>query len=1240
MGRTAEEYLQMMQNYQPQPSSEEDQPYTEAGWEISALHEPSYMTRLKDIFYRSYPYNAARFITTPLYYARRKWLEHGGYLDDKGNINEEKYQAIQKNPDKSILDRLYIRDIKGYLDDQAAEKKIQERATTVENWTKLRPWYDPGAILTRYGTLPLDLTAFSTVQPGASAAGEAAKKLFTVPKVGQRIGSFMERYGTEIPKAMQMLTENTTLFGGGSALIEAVKPDATLESIKDAGISGAKMGAVMTATGAAAEAFNPIKNQMTRWLFPFGAQAETMAVYPALAEGEEFDPAALVAMPLFMGGIEAIRFTPAGIQRMAKTEVGDFMNSGEVFIRPTKELYKPMREKTYDEFAAPFREKGKAEQEIINAYKKYNKKYQQDYKLTNDFIKKTVEEMKKDPDLIALFKNLNPQNNATLMDHLWYRVAKHFADPQDARIIGLRRGVLNWPKPLHRYHKENINTMIDAIGRSGVDKSFVRKQFLDGKTIGPKNFSIQELKDVQTAMITEMTNAGKWHPVVDKADDPYGEIQQFYYYPEGAKKRSIFTLMPPMEAMRLESMSPIGKLWPQRWRSSIYARDGEKIVSDVENVQMMLAKRQDELINLMAEASKKGRFDPDRTIEYSESLDVDGKGNENIEGLNAADIAWGKLARDEVFDYYVGPKGKPNYEMAESLGLVDYKGNLRRLDKYWTAIHEFNKKEIKRQVKLFEELPGDVRAGMTEERYTKDVIKRKDVAKALLTYDYLAQRKIYWEPLLKRVKARIKYLPESRQLGASEYIKDVLGLQKRLYPGWIDWASKALAKRFFSGPIGFSPKTPIVNLTQYITTAIDITPKYAARGAKMWIESPAARERARETGVAEQWRREYFETVKGYKTLQKWVNKVDNTVMAGFSFSERIMRESAYLGSYEEFMDKYKSKVFQKDLKRLRTDVQELIRVKLERGDVNGAADAYAKAIPLKGHYGYGIEHTWPVLKTWQGRSLFQYWSYPLFTGEHWVETLKRGDVKRTMQMLGLQPMIYLAGRPLGVWTGGFVMQGLVPGLAPIASYIVNIASFMKALASGNKEQQARFAREVTKDSAMLLPAGRMLHSRAMKFSQSVYNYMQDPSKGVYTWNNRTGRPEKSTWDKELKKLFDWYPHESAMERKYLRQMSTAEANWSYLRYQGYTDALNAIYYYSIGRNEKADELKASARKKFDESGKPMDVNLLRKLKKAQDNTTLWNRLMFNEPAAIRFIRSLPAEERDDFRLFIENSRE
>jgi len=1238
MGRTAEEYLTMLGGYEP-PTTEEETTTPEREWEISSLHEPSYTTRLKDIFYRSYPYNAARFIATPLYYARKKWLEHGGYLDEAGEINQEQYEAVQKKPDKSIIDKLYIRDIQGYLDDQEAERKIQERATAVQNWDKVQPWYDPGVALSRYGTLPLDLTAFSTVQPGAAAAGEAAKKLFTVPKAGQRIGSFMERYGTEIPKAMQRLAENTTLFGGGSALIEAVNPEATLSSIKDAAISGAQMGATMTATGGAAGAINPIKNQMTRWLFPFGVQAETMAVYPALIEGEEFDPAALIAMPLFMGGIEGIRFTPAGIRQMAKTEVSNFMHKGEVFIRPTKELYRPMREKPYEEFAEPFRKKGKPEEDIVKAYKKYNKQYQQDFKIADNFIRKTGQDMKKDPDLIALFKNLNPQNNATLMDHLWYRVAKQYADPQDARIIGLRRGILKWPKPLHRYHKENLNKMIDAIGESGIDKGFVREQFFKGKKIGPKNFSIKDMKATQAEMITEMTNAGKWRPLREDVRDAYDEIQQFYYYPKGAKKRKIMTLMPPMEAMRLESLSPVGKFWPQRWRSSIYARDGEKIVSEVENAQMILAKRQDYLINIMAEASKKGKFDPKRTIEYSESLDVDGKGNTSIKGLTEADIAWGKIARDEVFDHYVGPKGKPNFEMAESLGLVDYKGNIRRLEKYWTAIHEFNKAEIKRELKLFEELPQDVRAGMTEERYTKEVEKRKDVAKALLTYDYLAQRKIYWEPLLKRVKERIKHLPESRKLGATEYIKDVLGLQRRLYPEWFDWASKAFAKRFFAGPIGFSPKTPIVNLTQYITTAVDITPKYAAKGAKMWLEDSAARTRARESGVAEQWRREYFETVKGYKKIQNMVNKADNIVMWGFGFSERLMRESAYLGAYSEFMDKYQSKDFQKDLKRLRTDVQELIKVKMDKGDINGAADAYGKAIPLKGHYGYGIEHTWPVLKTWQGRSLFQYWSYPVFTAEHWVETLKRGDVKRTMQMLGLQPMIYLAGRPLGVWTGNFVMQGLIPTLAPTASYFVNIAGFLKALKDGNDEQRNRFAREIKKSTAMLLPAGRMFHSRAMKFSQTVYNYTKDPKKGVYTWNERTGRPEKSSWDKELKKLFDWYPYERAMERKYLRAMSTSESNWSYLRYQGYTDALNALHYQSIGRKEKAAELRVAAKQKFKDSGKPMDVSLLRKLKKAKDNTALWNKLISNEPAAIRFIRSLPPEERDEFRAFIENSR-
>ena len=1078
-----------------------------------------------------------------------------------------------------------------------------------------------------------------------------------------------------VPEIVRGTTQTAGTFALAGAMMENVEPGATWESVIKRAKEDADLGVILQGAGSIARYPNYANARYLRHIFPFASEVTAFAAWPKVSHGEMVDPADFVTSLVTLLPYKASGVTKESVQRMAKAEIESYFNYGE---GATETQYRPARlrkesevpkkqpqpwDLSFEQFQQQFeikqgkqgygvyRKKGsKLYWEVLRERTDMGREYEEivrdaaseGKKVASDALERfpdlqgkkverpepfpetpmelweTFEKLKKDPKLISHFRKFTPEAFRGISDRMWYEVVKR-VDPQMAHIIGMKRGVVRIPKRLEELYRRD-NLKLRKIGPWSTNE--IKERFLGNRPIADikkGKFTYEELKEINEKMLEDLLSRGPEDPnrireVVNP--DPYGKIRQFYYYPKKGN-RKIFEITPVEEKVRLSLMPE--PVWPYKGRSPRYALDGTNITPDIDRTMFDITTTLDEVIQAIEKSvrTEKGIKDIDRTIAFIET-------GKYQEGMNQSEIEFGKLAR-EILEYYV-----KHAEVAEAMGLMTATGGIRKMEKYWTALHKFNEKEVDRDVEIFETLPKETIAGQTRKR-GKFAIKRRDLERALVTYVYLAERKINLEPTLRRAIERANYLPSKLQHYAAEHIRNVMNVHRDLYPkGW-DKVTQEIASRIYVGALGLSPGTPARNLTQLIPATILIGAKHMLEGINQWGYDPKMKQLAIDAKVAGDFRPDYMQEGGAFTTPRRIINRLDDAQLWMFMKSEQFMRESVYLGGRHHLLtNKTKS-----DMKWMRADMRELITKYMKDGQWMKAADAYGREAAMHSQYAYTKHQAMPWLKTWYGRTAGQFTSFPSYTGEMWVQTILHGDVKKGMAMLAAHPIAIAAGRPLGISFAGFMGLGVLPHLSPLTQWMKSLLEMGAYHKSGNEAAYARALDDFQKMSYLAFPSGRMMRTRALDFYHTMKTRDKDGNFWLYDDNRAKGK--KITMKEALIRLMDLQPWGDTKDREVARYIDQKQANNNYRTGKSYIHMKNALFYAGIGNKEKAMQEFEEGQKIWATTyqaieGQDMDWDTFQKFLEQLNMPKALQAAMRSEKNMHIILQQMPTSMRNDFR--------
>jgi len=252
------------------------------------------------------------------------------------------------------------------------------------------------------------------------------------------------------------------------------------------------------------------------------------------------------------------------------------------------------------------------------------------------------------------------------------------------------------------------------------------------------------------------------------------------------------------------------------------------------------------------------------------------------------------------------------------------------------------------------------------------------------------------------------------------------------------------------------------------------------------------------------------------------------------------------------------------------------------------------------------------------GRLGMQFFSYPSYTAENFIQTAINGNWKKTRAMLLSHPAMIAAGHPLGLALAGFLGVGMLPHLSPTAQFVKGLAD---TLGADTKAKRDRGAREMENIAWMMLPAGRMFHTKVMEFVDTRKNKW-------HRVNPETAEHEKTTKFEAFVRLFDMYPYAAALERKYKNKLAVQKQDQRYVRGKAYNDYFNFIMFTRYGRKNEAQEYMDRAINGFTVTGGMPEYEDLMKSMEYRMQPKLMRMLTSNPKEAYKYLYSLPPAER------------
>lgn len=1078
------------------------------------------------------------------------------------------------------------------------------------------------------GGLAMDLPFYIS---GAGIAKTAVNKILGKQVLGS-VAKVMgkEATGSVLKHTAREAAELGITFAIADAAKESLREGATVGSIAHEGMKGGVIGAAIGTVGGPAKYLTADKGRMLRYTAPLGAEVTALTLAPAIMEGRMPKADEWVLNTMMLGTIKGIMATKG----ISEAFLRDQMHlEGEGYLKLNDTVDIPYGEATVELPAGKF----------IKGMKKLTP--QETFEITTQMD----------------WRNYQAMGKGDLVDRVWYATARRLVSPVHSTAIGIKRGVVDPTRitPITEVFPKAIDTLWKASGfERKVDfyKHFVgTKLDKNGKEIARtsadiKKMTMPEMEALHNKIIEENITDGTWTEI-PMSRDRFGMIRNFQYFPkfkgkskigpeeafaryneltklkaklnkkgerltkkQAAERRLMWRtvntkpepveVMHPREIVRLSLLPQMGMLG-YKFESPRYHLDGTQIQPDLVEGFFNYTMERDQIYKKIYD--KTGYAEPNNKV-ISELIKAGGdvKAVEN-QGLKVSQADKNNYEMvKELYEYFATP------ENAWAIRITTPSGGIRKKANYQTAMQQAIGKE--KEIRLRRKAGGFRTPMAGKQRNLPEGLPVMDLLKL---YVNIALKNKHLSPSIARAKLRGKHLTGKKFDAAEEYIANIMNIQRDLLPMGAEKLTKQIASRIYVGALGFSPGGMLRNYTQLIPTAIEIGPKWLTKGiVQLWKDKPA-RERVKEIGVTEARMPEYMTSmeIKKPSPAKRVIDVVDEWAMWMFMSAEKVMRGSAYLGGHQKAMH-YKDRL---DLSGLREDARSLVERHWREGSWEKAADEYGKEAALKVHYGYSKGEAIPLLKTPGGRVGMQFFSYPGFTAENFIQTAINGNWKKTRNMLLSHPIAIAAGHPLGLSFAGFLGFGILPHLSPTAQFLIGLG---EVIGGKTKEKRDRGARDMENIAWMMLPAGRMLHTKITSF---VDTYRND-------WNRVnpvSGEHEKTSKQEAFFRLLDLYPYAAAIEHKYKSKLAVQKADQSYVRGKAYNDYYNFIMFNRYGRKEKGQEYLDRAINGFTVTGgMPKYKDLMRSMQYRMQ-PKLMRMLQSNPKEAYKYLYSLAPSERE-----------
>ena len=281
--------------------------------------------------------------------------------------------------------------------------------------------------------------------------------------------------------------------------------------------------------------------------------------------------------------------------------------------------------------------------------------------------------------------------------------------------------------------------------------------------------------------------------------------------------------------------------------------------------------------------------------------------------------------------------------------ITQYKNRLRKLEESTTKLKGGG-------MITYESLPSNVRFRFFETRQGKAGYSF-DAMKAYETYLAGIAKKIYYEPMLKKVGELHKQLNPNMRDYNKWYIRDFMGWNKSPF----DDLAGMIASFQWMRTLGLNPRSAIVNLTQRLNTVAEVGVEHSIRGEKFAFTKEGKR-LFDDTGIARE-----VPTVLLEGPVPEGMEKIRATVGFMFNKVEIGNRRHAFLSAVLKARD---GKVGKQSAKRFGIpDPKNMTEAQIIQ---------YGIDVVHRTQFRYGKVGMPKMLRTPAGRLAFQFWSFPI----------------------------------------------------------------------------------------------------------------------------------------------------------------------------------------------------------------------------------------------------------------------